>query len=321
MTTSTSGRVRTPAPVPTTDPTVPVGVDVDATRHAPARRARASGRDVHRPAPRRRVLGVGGWLSVGFLLLVLTAAVAPTLLTSADPLAADPLATLQPPGAEHLAGTDSLGRDVLARIVHGARYSIVVGVAATTIAVLAGALLGLVAGVGGRVVDTTVSRAVDVLAAFPEILLALVLIAFTGPGLGNLVLALGVAGIPRYARIVRAQAQVVGTSGYLEQARTFGLSRPRLVLRHVLPNALGPVPVLATIGLGSAIIGAAGLSFLGLGPQPPTPEWGAMLSENRDYLRVAWWGAVFPGLALSGTVIASTVVGRLLQARFEGRQR
>lgn len=270
---------------------------------------------------RRTGLGIGGWVAVGVLAVTVTAALAPGLLTRTDPLVANPLAALQPPSAEHWAGTDALGRDLLSRIIHGARYSLVIGVAATTLATVAGVVLGVIAGVGNRVVDTAVARGVDVLAAFPEILLALVLIAFTGPGLGNLIVALGVAGIPRYARIVRAQTQVVLRSGYVESSRTFGLHGARLVWRHVLPNALGPVPILATIGLGGAIIGAAGLSFLGLGPQPPTPEWGSMLSENRGYLRVAWWGAVFPGLALSATVIASTVVGRRLQARFEGRTR
>ncbi|MBN8881090.1 MAG: ABC transporter permease [Salana multivorans] len=263
------------------------------------------------------VLGWGGLAAALVLAFVLLAALAPRLLTAVDPLAADPLATLQPPGGEHPAGTDSLGRDVLARIIHGTRYSLTIGVAATALAAAGGVLLGLVAGSGNRAVDTVVARAVDVLAAFPEILLALVLIAFTGPGVGNLIVAIGVAGIPRFARVVRAQTQLVRTSGYVEQARTFGLSGLRLATRHVLPNALTAVPVLATIGLGGAIIGAAGLSFLGLGPQPPTPEWGAMLAENRNYLRVAWWGAVFPGLAVVATVVSATVLGRAIQRHLE----
>lgn len=270
-----------------------------------------------RGGPRVPVLGWGGLAAALVLAVVLVAALAPTALIRLDPLAADPLAALAPPSAEHLAGTDSLGRDVLARIVHGARYSLVIGVAATALAAVGGILLGLLAGSGSRVLDTVVARAFDVLASFPEILLALVLIAFTGPGLGNLIVAIGVAGIPRFARVVRSQTQLVRTSGYVEQARTFGLGGARLALRHVLPNALGVVPVLATIGLGSAIIGAAGLSFLGLGPQPPAPEWGAMLAENRNYLRVAWWGAVFPGLAVVITVVSATVLGRAIQRHLE----
>ena len=263
------------------------------------------------------VLGPGGTIAAAILLVVAIAAIWPSLLTSTDPLAANPLNTLQPPSAEHIAGTDSLGRDVLTRIIYGARYSLTIGIGATALAVTAGVLLGLVAGVGNKFVDGVIARAIDVLASFPEILLALVLIAFTGPGLGNLIVAIGIAGIPRFARVVRAQTQLVRHSGYVEQSRTFGLSWGRLVARHVLPNSLATIPVLATIGLGGAIIGAAGLSFLGLGPQPPTPEWGAMLAENRDYLRVAWWGAVFPGIAVVLTVVSSTVLGRALQARFE----
>lgn len=305
----------------TTTQTSPVDLTVDGAGIVPPTGAAGAAPVTRRPTRWTSVFGPGAWIAVGVLAVVAVAAVAPGLLTAIDPVKADPLAVLQPPSVEHLAGTDSLGRDVLSRIIHGARYSLTVGVAATVLAVTMGAVLGVVAGVGGRFTDTVIARAIDVLASFPEILLALVLIAFTGPGITNLVVALGVAAIPRYARIVRAQAQVVVASGYVEQARTFGLAYPRLVARHVLPNALGPVPVLATIGLGSAIIGAAGLSFLGLGPQAPTPEWGAMLAENRDYLRVAWWGAVFPGVALAATVIASTVVGRQLQARFEGRTR
>lgn len=291
-------------------PTVPLG----AAATVPAAPATTP-----RPRRRRSRLGVSGWVSVVVLGLAAVAALAPGLLTGTDPTATDPLAAFQPPGADHLAGTDSLGRDIFSRIVHGARYSLLIGVAATALALVVGVTVGLLAGVAGRVADTVLTRALDVLASFPEILLALVLIAFTGPGIGNLVLALAVAGVPRYARVVRAQVFVVQGQGYVEQARTFGLSRARLVLRHVLPNALGTVPVLATIGLGTAIIGAAGLSFLGLGPQAPTPEWGSMLAENRDYLRVAWWGGILPGLALTSTVIAATVLGRRLQAVLERR--
>lgn len=251
--------------------------------------------------------------------LAIIAALAPHWLTSVDPFAADPLAALQAPSSQHLAGTDALGRDLLARIIYGARYSLSIGLGATLVGLAAGALLGLTAGVGPRWLDAFVSRTVDVVASFPELLLALVLIAFTGPGVGNLILALGVAGIPKYARLVRSQVRQAAASGYVEQARTFGLGRIRLVWRHVLPNALGSVPIVATIGLGGAIIGAASLSFIGMGPQPPTPEWGSMLADSRSYLRVAWWVGVFPGLALVATIVSSTVLGRRLQARYERR--
>jgi peptide/nickel transport system permease protein len=257
--------------------------------------------------------------STGILAVVLVAAFFPRLFSQIDPTATDLAAVNRPPSATNLAGTDYLGRDVFSRIVFGARYSLVIGLGATAISALAGVLLGLVAGISQRRVDTVVSRIVDILAAFPGILLALVMIALIGPGLGNLIVALGVSSIPSYARVVRAQTlQVVG-SGYIEQARLLGLTRWRLTVRHVLPNALGVVPVLATIGLGGAVVGAAALSFIGMGPQPPTPEWGAILAESRAYLATAWWTGILPGVVLTATVIASTHLGRTWQAAYERR--
>ncbi|MGW2199924.1 ABC transporter permease, partial [Streptosporangium sp. NPDC001682] len=225
------------------------------------------------------------------------------------------------PSAEHWFGTDHLGRDVLSRVVHGAGHSLSIGAAAIGLAAGAGALLGVLAGLSPRYLDELLSRLFDVVATFPELLLALLVIAVTGPGTGNVILAIGIAQIPNYARVIRAQTFVVRRSGYVEQAVTFGLARPVLVARHVLPNVLGPLPVLATIGMGTAIIATSGLSFLGMGPQPPSPEWGSMLSEARNYLRVAWWTVLFPGLSVTLTVISLTLVGRRLQRRFEGRDR
>jgi len=255
-----------------------------------------------------------------FLTFVAVATFWPALLAMADPIAADPLQAQLPPSWEHWFGTDHLGRDVFSRVVHGARYSILIGVSAVALAATVGSALGLLAGLSRGLVDEIITRFLDVVSAFPDLLLALVLISFTGPGTTNLIFALGVAFIPRFARVVRAQTFVIARSGYVEQARTFGLSRTVLVLRHVLPHAVAQVPILATIGLGTAIIGAAGLSFLGMGPQPPAPEWGAMLAEARNYLRVAWWIGVWPGLAITLTVIAISVLGQRWQAAFEGRR-
>ncbi|MEV6924415.1 ABC transporter permease [Dactylosporangium sp. NPDC051485] len=256
---------------------------------------------------------------LALLAVVVVAVVFPSLLTGADPLAANPLAALQGPSGAHWFGTDQLGRDVFTRVVYGARYSLSIGAAATALSVLAGGIIGLVAGLAPRVVDELLSRALDVLSAFPEVLLALLFIAFTEPGTPSLILAIALAFAPRYGRIVRAQTLLVRRAGYVEQALTLGLSRARLAWRHILPNVLGPLPILATIGLGASIVNAAALSFLGMGPQPPSPEWGAMLAESRSYLRVAWWTAILPGLALTVTVVSLTAVGRRLQARFEGR--
>jgi peptide/nickel transport system permease protein len=272
--------------------------------------------------PARRRLGRPryGLLAAGlFLLLVALATAWPQLLTGYDPIQADPLAAQLPPGAAHWLGTDQLGRDMFSRVVHGARYSILIGVSAVGIAAVAGSALGLLAGLLRGVVDEAISRLLDVVSAFPDLLLVLVLISFTGPGTANLIVALGAASIPRFARVVRAQTFVIARSGYVEQARTFGLARATLVTRHVLPHAIAQVPVLATIGLGSAIISAAGLSFLGMGPPRPIPEWGSMLAEGRNYLRVAWWIGVWPGLAITLTVISVNALGRHWQRAFEGR--
>jgi peptide/nickel transport system permease protein len=271
--------------------------------------------------PRVRRLPVGVLLSGLVLLVTAVAVAAPQLLTSGDPLRANPALSHLPPSLEHLAGTDIQGRDVLVRIIHGARYSVLIGLGATVVAVALGVAFGVAAGVAPGWADRALSRLVDVVAAFPEVLLALLMIAFTGRGTANLILALGVAGLPKYARTVRANVQLARSAGYVEQALTFGLPRTRIVLRHVLPNALGALPVMVTIGFGGAIIGSSGLSFLGLGPQPPAAEWGLMLSESRAYLRQAWWSGVFPGVALTVVVIAATVLGRALQARYERRNR
>lgn len=273
----------------------------------------------------RQVLSVlfarpGLTLSSLFLLFVATATIWPQFVTAANPLLADPLQAQLPPSAEHWFGTDHLGRDVFSRVVYGARYSILIGVSAIAIAALVGSLLGLVAGLARGAVDELISRFLDVVSSFPDLLLALVLISFTGPGTVNLIFALGVASVPRFARVVRAQTFVIARSGYVEQAKTFGLGRFTLVTRHVLPHAIAQVPILATIGLGSTIIQAAGLSFLGMGPQPPIPEWGAMLAEARNYLRVAWWIGIWPGLAITLTVIAISILGKRWQIAFEGRR-
>ncbi|MBB4918410.1 ABC transporter permease [Streptosporangium saharense] len=272
-----------------------------------------------RTVPRRYGVRPGQVVALLFLAVIAVAALAPGLLSGADPLAADPLHALAPPSAQHWFGTDHLGRDVLSRVVHGAGYSLGIGAAAILFAAVLGTVLGALAGLSPRYVDEPLSRLFDVLASFPELLLAMLVISVTGPGAGNVILAIGLVQLPNYARVIRGQTFVVRRSGYVEQAVTLGLRRPTLVVRHVLPNILGPLPVLATIGMGTAIIATSGLSFLGMGPQPPDPEWGSMLAEARNYLRVAWWSVLFPGLFVTLTVVSLTAVGRRLQRRFEGR--
>ncbi len=271
-------------------------------------------------ARRRHRLGaIGTVLLLAILALLALAVAAPQLLAPYPPLAADAGAALQAPSTAHPLGTDPIGRDVLSRIVHGARYSLSIGVGATLLAAIVGTVLGALAGLAPRALDEVVVRLLDVVNAVPEILLALVVITIVGPGPLNIVLAIGVAGVPRFARVVRVQVRALRGSGWVESALTQGIPYWCRVGKHIVPNTIGPVVVLATIGTGTAILSAAGLSFLGLGPQPPAPEWGAILAESRDYFHLGWWVAVFPGLAVLTTVCAITVAGRRLQRRYEGR--
>ncbi|GAA2043028.1 ABC transporter permease [Catenulispora yoronensis] len=252
--------------------------------------------------------------AAGFAALVLLAAF-PGALAPYAPDAVDPLHALSAPGGGHWLGSDQLGRDVFSRIVYGARPSLVIGVGATAVGVTAGTVLGLLAALSGPRVDAVLMRITDVLLAFPPLLLALLIVALSGPGIRNATLAVAVAVVPAYARILRAQALVVRRADYVQVATGLAIPWPRVVARHVLPNSVGPVLVLATIGLGESILAGAALSFLGLGPRPPSPEWGTMLSDGRDYLDQAWWIAVFPGLAVTAAVTALTALGRRLQTR------
>ena len=271
-----------------------------------------------RARPRRRY-PVRFLLALGFLAVLVLVALAPGLFTAYDPLAGAFGATLQAPGWAHPFGTDRLGRDVLARTLHGTRYSLLIGLGGMAVSATAGAFLGILAGQRSRLLDEATSRIFDVLSSFPGVLLAMLVVTFLGQGMANIALAVGIAGIPKFGRVVRAQTQLVRGADYVTQAAIYGLGRGRIFLHHVLPNVLVAVPVIATLYIGNTILIVSGLSFLGLGPQPPTPEWGVMLAESRDVLRVAWWPGVFPGAAITLTVIAFSVAGAVLQTRFEGR--
>ncbi|MFB9368051.1 ABC transporter permease [Kitasatospora sp. NPDC001664] len=258
-------------------------------------------------------------LASALLALITAVAIAPGLFTSASPVETDPIHALAAPSAQHWFGTDQLGRDLFSRVLHGARPSILLGLGATALAVAGGAALGLASALGGRTTDQVLMRAADILLSLPPILLALLAVTVLGTGSGNVMAAIAIAFVPGYARIVRAETRVVQRSGYVEAARLLGVRTWELVLRHVLPNAVGPMLVLATVGFGAALIAASGLSFLGLGPQPPSPEWGAMLSQGRSFLQTAWWIGVFPGAAITLTALAVNAVGRRAQRRFTRR--
>jgi peptide/nickel transport system permease protein len=260
------------------------------------------------------------YFSLAVLLFFLIAALWPSLLASGDPLAADRSRLLQPPSLENYFGTDQIGRDVYTRVVHGARSSLVLGIGAVMISVSVGAVLGLLAGLTRSIVPMLVRQATDIGAAFPELLLAIFIVALFGSGVVNATIAIGIAGIPYFTRIIRAETLRVRGAAYVEAAFGLGLSRTQVVLRHIVPNALRPVVVLATLGLGGATLAGAALSFLGLGTPPPYPEWGAMLTNARNFLTLGWWAAVFPGLALTLFVMSTTLIGRRLRSHLEGRR-
>ncbi|MCM6761473.1 ABC transporter permease [Rathayibacter sp. ZW T2_19] len=258
----------------------------------------------------------GEIVSLAFVAVLLLAAVAPGLLAPFDPLAIAPADAFSPPSATHPLGTDESGRDVLSRVIAGAGASLLIGVSATAIGLALGAVLGVIAAFGGRFVDGVIGRVLEVLFAFPALLLALLVIVVTGPGVVPATIAVGLSTAPGYARILRTQLLGIRDSGYVEAARVLGHGPARILLRHVLPNTFAPLAVLATLGVGQAIVWASALSYLGLGAEPPAPEWGAMLSAGRTYLASAWWLTVFPGLVIVLTTIATTVLGgRLRGAR------
>jgi peptide/nickel transport system permease protein len=263
--------------------------------------------------------GAVGGLTI-LLLLALAALVAP-VLPLADPIQIDPSHALYSPGSPFLFGSDQYGRDVFSRVVFGSRVSLVVGPIAVGIALVPGVTVGLLAGYYGRWVDGVLMRIVDVMLAFPGILLALGIVAVLGPSLTTLMVAVGISSIPTYARLTRASVLSAREQLYVDAARVVGASDGAILVRHILPNVVAPILVVGTLGVGAAILIAATLSFLGLGSQPPVPEWGRMLSEGRQYLREQWWIATFPGLAIMLTVLALNMLGDGLRDALDPRMK
>jgi len=263
----------------------------------------------------RRGALAGLVIVTGFVVAALLA----PLLAPEDPLKSHFARSLEAPSAEALLGRDELGRDILSRIVHGARISLSIGVVAVGIGVLAGVPLGAVSGYFGRRVDLLVQRVVDIMLAFPGILLALVTVSILGAGLYTAMVAIGVVSIPAYARLVRASVLALREQEFVAAARALGNGDAAILRRHILPNCLAPVLVQSTLQVGSAVLSAAALGFLGLGAQPPAPEWGTMLSKGRDFLRVAPHLTAFPGVAIALVVLGFNLLGDGLRDALDPR--
>lgn len=248
-------------------------------------------------------------LGISIVTVLIIIAIFAPYIAPYDPVKINIIHRLSPPSETHLFGTDRLGRDILSRIIYGTRITLQVGIITVTIALIFGIILGTAAGYYGGIIDNILSRIIDIMLSFPYILLALVVVAILGPGLYNAMVAIGIVNIPRFARIVRSAAITVRKNEYITAARALGNRDWKVIIYHLLPNCMAPIIVQATISIASAILNAAALSFLGLGAQPPTPEWGAMLSDGRTVLQTAPWVVIFPGLAIMISVLGFNIFG------------
>jgi ABC-type dipeptide/oligopeptide/nickel transport system permease subunit len=279
----------------------------EAVSSAPEAAPRAVGtRERTWKAFRRNRPAMAGLIILATMILM---AVAAPLLTAYDPVAQELGRALERPSVSHPFGTDHLGRDILSRILHGARISLFIGVMGVALGLIIGVPLGLVSGYFGGWVDIIVQRIADVMLAFPAILLALSLVAVLGVGLQNVIIAVGISVVPIFMRLARGSVLSIREQTYVEAARALGGTDLRIIRSHVLPNSLAPLIVQATLSVGITILIAAGLGFLGLGVQPPTPEWGSMLGEGRQYIFNASYMATFPGVAIAISVLAFNLVG------------
>ncbi|MFD0744489.1 ABC transporter permease [Phytohabitans flavus] len=269
----------------------------------------------------RAPLSIGTALSLLFVGLVLIAAIAPGLLTDRSPTAIDLASALQPPSWQHPFGTDDAGRDLLTRVIYGSRQSLGIGLGATALAFLIAIVLGFTAALLGGVVDAAITRVLEVAFAFPALLLALLVIAVRGPSLYTEIIAVGIGSAPGYARMVRGQVLAVRQAGFIEAAAALGHSRFAVIRRHLFPNAMRPLVAVLTLGVGQSIVWASGLSFLGLGVPPPSPEWGALLDAGRLHITTSWWLEILPGLVIVVVTLAVTALGRTLQNRLGGAAR
>ena len=262
----------------------------------------------------------GGVIGALLVLFFFVVALGADVLAPHDPLKQDLAQRLKPPSAAHWLGTDDFGRDVLSRVLHGSRVSLRLGLVAVAVALLVGGTIGLLAGYYGGAFDLLGMRVMDLMLAFPSILLSIVVVAILGPSLTNAMIAVGIMAVPQYARIVRGSVLAVRGLEYVQASRALGAADPRILARAILPNVAGPIIVTASLGLATAILDAAGLSFLGLGAQPPTPEWGSMLSQGRELVLVAPWVLTAPGIAVFLAVLGFNLVGDALRDLLDPRR-
>lgn len=275
------------------------------TENLPAFRSNSPGVRLLKQILRNRSAQFGGILL--FILIFLS--VAAPLFTDKDPNRPQPSVALRAPSLEYPMGTDGIGRDNFARFLYGGRLSLRVGLVGITIGALLGITLGLVSGYFGGWLDSLVSWFTDVLMAFPDILLALAIIAILGPGITNAMLAIGIAFVPSFMRLTRSNVLALREMTYVEAVRALGGSDARILVKHILPNSVRTLLVLITLGIGSSILAGAALNFLGLGAEPPTPEWGAMLNAGMKFVRQAWWLTVFPGAGIFLAVLSINLIG------------
>jgi len=241
------------------------------------------------------------------LVLVVLAFFAP-YLAPYDPIQIS-MEGRKPPNIDHIFGTDRLGRDIFSRVMYGTKFSLTIGIISVSIGLTIGTIMGVISAYYGGIIDTIIMRFIDALLAFPGILLALVVIAVLGPGLINVMLAVGISSVPEYARLARGKVLSVMQLEYIEAIHSLGGSNLRIIVKHIIPNISAPITILATLQVGNAILVGSGLSFLGMGAQPPTPEWGLMTAEGRNFISQAWWISTFPGIAILITVISINQFG------------
>ncbi|GGH33669.1 nickel transporter permease [Paenibacillus segetis] len=260
---------------------------------------------------------------IGLIMIVLfiVIAILAPLIAPYDYKAQELSSRLKPPSWAHLFGTDDLGRDLLSRVLYGARISLWVGAFSVLGSIIMGTLLGILAGYYGRWIDMIISRVFDILLAFPSILLAIAIVAILGPSLQNALYAIAIINIPTYGRLVRARVLSLKSEEFITAARAIGMKNSGILIRHILPNSLTPIIVQGTLGIATAIIEAAALGFLGLGAQPPAPEWGKMLSDSRQFIQTAPWTVIFPGVSIMLTVLAFNLMGDGLRDAMDPRMK